>query len=78
MAKPNSARSVEPLTLSVEETARLLGIGRQAAYQAARTGQIPTLRIGRFVRVPRTALERLLAEGSPVTRPVNGGRHDNE
>ncbi len=48
------------------ETGRALGLGKNAVYQAARNGQIPTLRIGRRILVPRAALERLLAEGRPV------------
>ena len=45
---------------TVEETARLLRIGRSAAYEAVRRGQIPALRLGRRLRVPRRALEELL------------------
>ena len=46
--------------MSVEEVARLLGIGRGSAYAAARAGQIPVLRVGRRLLVPRAALEALL------------------
>jgi excisionase family DNA binding protein len=49
-----------PLTISVVEAGRLLGIGRSAAYAAARCGQIPTLKIGGLIRVPARALERML------------------
>ena len=48
-------------TLTVEEAAALLGIGRNSAYQAVAAGQIPVIRIGRRLLVPRAALERLLA-----------------
>lgn len=47
-------------TLTIEEAARMLGIGRNSAYEAARRGEIPTLRIGRRLVVPRAALERIL------------------
>lgn len=47
--------------MSVIEAAESLGIGRSAAYEAARTGQIPTIRIGRRILVPVFALERMLA-----------------
>lgn len=40
------------LTVSVEETAQLLGLGRSAAYEAARRGQLPTRRLGRRIVVP--------------------------
>jgi excisionase family DNA binding protein len=51
-----------PKTLSVPEAGRWLGIGRNAAYEAARRGDIPTIRIGRLLRVPVVALERKLEE----------------
>ena len=46
------------LLLSVREMAEVLGIGRDAAYRAANAGEIPTIRIGRRLYVPRTALLR--------------------
>ena len=48
------------LTISVAETARLLGIGRSAAYLAVRTGAIPSIRIGRRLLVPVKGLQELL------------------
>jgi excisionase family DNA binding protein len=53
--------AVERKTLTVEEAARLIGIGRSAAYTACRTGEIPTIKIGRRLVVPVAALERMLA-----------------
>jgi excisionase family DNA binding protein len=54
----------EALTLNLwPETAHALGVGKNAIYQAARRGEIPTLRIGRRILVPRAALDRLLEEG---------------
>ena len=52
----------KPKTLSVPEAGRWLGIGRNASYEAARRGEIPTIRIGRLLRVPVVALERKLEE----------------
>ena len=43
-------------TLSVPEVAQVLGVGRNAAYEAARSGQIPTRRLGRRIVVPVPAL----------------------
>ena len=48
-------------TLTVEEAGRVLGLGRGAAYNAAKRGDIPTIRIGRRLVVPVDALERMLA-----------------
>jgi len=50
----------ESLTMTVEEAAAALGISRNLAYEAARDGRIPAIRIGRRLLVPRRALERLL------------------
>jgi hypothetical protein len=48
-------------TLSVPEAGRrYFDMGRQAAYGAAKRGDIPTIRIGRLIRVPVRALERML------------------
>jgi hypothetical protein len=44
------------ITVSVEEAGRFLGLGRSAAYEAARRGQLPTRRIGRRLLVPVPAL----------------------
>lgn len=47
-------------TVTVEEAAQMIGISRTSAYQAARTGELPTIRIGRRLLVPRHALARML------------------
>lgn len=54
--------SEQRLTLTVEECAHLLGIGRQLAYEKVRTGEIPALRIGRRLIIPRKSLDRLLEQ----------------
>jgi excisionase family DNA binding protein len=51
---------MEQLTLTVEEAARALGINRNSAYEAARNGELPAIRIGRRLLVPKVAFERLL------------------
>ena len=53
----------QPLTISVEEAARLLGIGRGLAYELARTGELPVLRLGRRLVVPRARLETMINGG---------------
>jgi len=39
-------------TITVTEAAKLLGIGRTAAYEAARRGEFPTRRLGHRLVVP--------------------------
>jgi excisionase family DNA binding protein len=53
-------KNLEPQTYHIEEAARLLGIGRNHAYEAAKRGEIPAIKIGRRVLVPRAALDRML------------------
>ncbi len=48
--------------LTVEEARQILRLGRNAAYEAIRRGEIPVLRFGRRIVVPRAALERMLSE----------------
>jgi excisionase family DNA binding protein len=55
-----------PATLSITEAAAVLGIGRTLAYELARTGELPTLRLGRRLVVPRHALERMLGASAPT------------
>jgi hypothetical protein len=51
----------QPKTLTVPEAGRVyFDLGRNASYAAARRGDIPTIKIGRLLRVPVVALERLL------------------
>jgi excisionase family DNA binding protein len=50
----------EPLTMSVEDAARLLGVSRGLAYEAARKGELPTIRLGRRLLVPRARLLELV------------------
>lgn len=64
----------EPQTLTVEEAARVLRIGRTTAYALARewraTGGrsgLPVLELGRSLRVPRAALSLLLEGQHPAS-----------
>lgn len=54
------------LTLSIEETAKILGIGRNLCYDRVKTGEIPVIKIGKRLLVPRAALEKLLQEPKPL------------
>ena len=56
----------EKKVLTIMEAAEELGISKGSAYEAARTGTIPTIRIGRRLIVPRAAFERMLEQaGEP-------------
>ena len=51
----------EKLTLTVGEAARCLGIGRNSAYEAIARGEIPAVKIGKRLLVPKAALEKMLS-----------------
>ena len=51
---------MDKMTHTVPEAGKILGIGRSAAYEAARRGDIPTIRIGRKLLVPVQRLKRML------------------
>ncbi|EKP94488.1 helix-turn-helix domain-containing protein [Thermaerobacter subterraneus] len=64
-----TVRSIEdlPLLLTVPEAAKVLRVGVSRAYEMAHRGEIPAVRIGRRVRVPRDALT-LFLKGVPEER----------
>lgn len=45
--------------VSVLEAARWLGVGREVAYRAVRSGDIPSIRVGKKIRVPVAELRRM-------------------
>ena len=60
-----SITTAERATVTVPEAGIILGLSRNGAYDAAKRGEIPTVRIGRKLLVPRQRLERFLnGEGS--------------
>ena len=49
------------LTMSVPEAGKkYFGLSRNASYEAAARGEIPTIKIGRLLKVPVVALDRML------------------
>jgi excisionase family DNA binding protein len=47
---------MDKLMLRVPEAAELLGLGRAKAYQLVQSGELPSIKIGRSVRIPVAAL----------------------
>jgi excisionase family DNA binding protein len=45
------------LLLRAEEVAELLGIGRSKVWQMIWSGELPVIRMGKLVRIPRSRLE---------------------
>lgn len=51
-----------PLILSVDELTKILGIGRNTAYDLIRCGKIRSVRIGHKIRIPKDSLLEFLQE----------------
>ena len=52
-------------TITIDEAARELGLSRNAAYDAAKRGDLPTIKMGRRLLVPRVPFEALLNPALP-------------
>ena len=53
------------LVWTVEEAARMLGISRAHAYELVARGELPHVRLGRRVVIPKHAIATLLARATP-------------
>jgi excisionase family DNA binding protein len=58
-------------TVTIKEAAKILGIGRDQAYNAARLGQLPVIKIGRRLLVSLPALTRMLEEAGRTAEGLN-------
>jgi predicted DNA-binding transcriptional regulator AlpA len=47
-------------TYTLDEVSKLLGIGRNQAYEGARRGDFPTIRIGKRLVAPKAAINKML------------------
>ena len=63
-------RKNAPTVFTVDEVARILRIGRISAYQAIERGDVPSIRIGRRILIPRMALEQMLIRPK-LSVPIN-------
>jgi excisionase family DNA binding protein len=58
----------ERAVLSVKEAAKALGLNQNGVYEAVNRGDIPSLRVGGRILIPRVAFDRWLE--SAATKPV--------
>jgi excisionase family DNA binding protein len=49
---------------TVEEAGKKLGLGRNSAYAAVNRGEIPSIRIGRRILVPKIPFDQMLGEAA--------------
>jgi excisionase family DNA binding protein len=61
---------IRPTVYTVREVARILRLGKISVYQAIEKGEIPCIRIGRRILIPRHALECLLEDIHPFPKPA--------
>jgi hypothetical protein len=65
MEATDMSEEAPPLTISVPEAGkRYFGLSRNGSYAAADRGEIPVVRVGRLLRVPVRALEKMLDRAS--------------
>jgi len=57
---PTSSTGNDRLVLTVDEAAYLLNISRGLAYELVARGELPAIRLGRRIVIPRVAMEELL------------------
>jgi excisionase family DNA binding protein len=62
----NAEAPTPPRTVTIDEAGRMLGISRGLAYDAAKRGEIPTVKIGRRLLVPRARLLELIGDTAEV------------
>lgn len=53
----------ETLTLTIPQVSEILGISRGLAYQLARSGQLPVLRLGNRMLMSRIRLDEFIKKG---------------
>jgi excisionase family DNA binding protein len=47
---------------TIEEMAAVLRMGRNTAYNVIKRGQVPSIRLGRRILIPRRAVDQLLEQ----------------
>lgn len=55
-----SDKQDDVLVYDVPEAGRMLGLSRNKAYAAAAAGEIPTIKFGKLLKVPKAAIDRML------------------
>ncbi len=59
-----TTNNMEKLLIKPMEAARMLSIGKTTIYELLATGEIPSIHIGRSIRIPAKALEEWIEKGA--------------
>jgi len=65
MSKQIEAKPSDGVRLTYElwpEVGEMLGLTRNATYQSAKRGEIPTIRFGKLLKVPKAAFDRMMEQ----------------
>ena len=62
---------MENSTFTVDDVAKILGISRGLAYESARRGDFPVIRIGKRLLIPRAAFEGWLGSAGQHSNVTN-------
>jgi excisionase family DNA binding protein len=62
-------QNADPIVVSVDAAAAMLGVSRNFAYALVNSGALPAVRLGRRWLIPKSALERMLADAVDAARP---------
>jgi len=60
---PRQADKGNRLCITVPEAAEMLGISRNFAYELVKQKQLPVVKFGKRLLIPRIALEKMLEKG---------------
>lgn len=52
----------ERITFTISEAAKIIGISKSLAYRLARDGQIPTIKLGNRILIPKKKLYKFIEE----------------
>jgi excisionase family DNA binding protein len=70
---PEERKQSTPLAVRVSEAARLLDIGRSKCYDLIRSGTLPSIRVGKTVRVPLAPLYAWVEQQSADKKEASSG-----
>jgi excisionase family DNA binding protein len=59
----NETRTLDDVTMDVEELCRVLNLKKRTAYNYLSDGMIPHIRIGKQIRVRRDTVDQILEHG---------------
>ncbi len=62
-----SSPALEQLTYSVADVARIFGVTPSHVWRLCQSGEIPSVRLGSRILIPRETIERLLEVSDPGT-----------